>query len=139
MHKVAQANREDEKETEIGKPDEAFDDEGEPTTEEVDTIDVDMLDDEHATPDTEKEKLDKEEAEKKKLDKERADKEKPENGPTTPDEIEAYEENEQARVKLAKMRAAKGDTKGRYENLRMEEDEDITSYFHKVDSVVNEI
>lgn len=84
------------------------------------------------------------------------------NGPTTPNEIEAYEENEWAsyaifstlsktklvkvvaldtayeiwerlkniyegndRVKLAKMQIAKG----RYENLKMEEGEDITSYF----------
>ncbi|XP_059070902.1 uncharacterized protein LOC131861109 [Cryptomeria japonica] len=70
-HKVAQANREADQEMKTGKPDEAFDDEGEPATEQVDPIDVDTLDGEDATPDTEKEKQDKEEAEKQKLDKEK--------------------------------------------------------------------
>lgn len=44
-----------------------------------------------------------------------------------------YEENE--RVKLTNRLTAKR----RYENLRMEEGEDIVSYFGKVDTVVNDI
>lgn len=94
------------------------------------------------------------------------------NGPTTLDEVEAYEENERERydifsvvskieskkvvdldtayevwerlksiyegnerVKLSKMQT----TKGRYENLKMEEGGGVERYFQKVGNVVNAI
>ncbi|XP_057870035.2 uncharacterized protein LOC131076738 [Cryptomeria japonica] len=65
MHQVAKASRKVEQEPKTGKPDETFDGEGERATEQVDTIDVDALDVEDITPDTEKEKQDKEKENKK--------------------------------------------------------------------------
>ncbi|XP_059077867.1 uncharacterized protein LOC131876472 [Cryptomeria japonica] len=75
MHKVPQANKEAEQETETEKLDEVFDSEGELVIEQVDTIDVDALDVENITPNTEKEKANKEKVDKVKYDKEKEDKE----------------------------------------------------------------
>lgn len=78
LHQVSEANKKAEQEPNLssGKPDEAFDNEGERVTEQNDPIDVDALYIEDATPDTEKNKQDKEKVEK--VEKEQVEKVKKE-------------------------------------------------------------
>lgn len=66
LHQVSEANKKVEKEPKIGKPDEVYDSEGEPVTEQMDTIDVDALDGENVTLDATKDKADKERVDKEK-------------------------------------------------------------------------